>query len=504
LNNEAEQFNEDDAIAPSRIITETYNDEGLLLSRIDEINNTTPYTYDDRTSTVNTYDDEGLLISTVFKGYDDFTTYTTTTTNTYNDRGLILSTDEETIYDEVGLSSNQRISTINTYNDEGLLISVVTETDEATLDSENPNPVFDGVINDRTVITNTYNDEGLLVSSVEEEDFEGNVGEDNEPFPDGTPDLSNVTTNAYNDRGLLISTEDENGVTTNIYNDEGLLISTEDENGVTTNTYNDAGLLISTVTVEETDDYLRSTTETYNEQGLLISSVEETDDKGFNIDGEIIPPDGIIDYSTVITNTYNDEGLIVSSLKEDNGDASETLYEYRNISETINLYRFRNISTETGSYLYVGETEKEAILANPNFDRTFVLEGVQENGTVNPAFVASREPEEGLTPFYRLRNADLSGVHSFVSTEEYQEIFAEDSSQREKWIEEGLDSEGNDIAEFYLFPSNSDTGESFQRYTNTYNGSVLFVGKEESDFIANNPDLANNFISEGEAFESLI
>nr|MDJ0536445.1 hypothetical protein [Xenococcaceae cyanobacterium MO_207.B15] len=171
---------------------------------------------------------------------------------------------------------------------------------------------------------------------------------------------------------------------------------------------------------------------------------------------------------------------------------------------TIQLYRFRNITTETGTYLFVGEQEKNAILANPDFNNTFELEGVQEDGSVNSAFRASLESGDDLIPFYRLRSLELPGSYLFVSTEEYDAIFADNSPQRDKWIPEGLDDEDNDLAEFYLFPSGLGSGEPFNRYKNTQNGGFLLAGPEESDAIEANPDLSNVFLLEGGAFESLI
>lgn len=169
---------------------------------------------------------------------------------------------------------------------------------------------------------------------------------------------------------------------------------------------------------------------------------------------------------------------------------------------TIELYRFCNTTTGTGTYLFVEEEERDAILANPDLSQAFKLEGVQEDGSVNSAFRASRQPGEGLIPFYRLRSSLQSGVYLFASTEEHQAVFAEDSPQKDKWIPEGLDDEGNDLAEFYLFPSGSGLGESFERYHNRQNGGYLFVAQEESAAIAGHCDLSNIFMSEGEAFEA--
>ena len=129
---------------------------------------------------------------------------------------------------------------------------------------------------------------------------------------------------------------------------------------------------------------------------------------------------------------------------------------------------------------------------------------MQEDGTVNPAFVTNSQPEEGLIPFYRLRSLDSPGVYLFATLEKYQTLVAEDSARQEQWVVEGLDREGNDIAEFYLLPPGSGVGEPFDRCRNTHNGGFLFVGESESAAIASNPDLSNVFFSEGEAFESFV
>ena len=87
--------------------------------------------------------------------------------------------------------------------------------------------------------------------------------------------------------------------------------------------------------------------------------------------------------------------------------------------QTIELFRFRNTTFDTGTYVFVGEQERDAILDNPDFNQTFELEG---NG--NPAFTASTTPGEDLIPFYRLASLDTPGTFLFVSTQEYQTIFA--------------------------------------------------------------------------------
>lgn len=167
-------------------------------------------------------------------------------------------------------------------------------------------------------------------------------------------------------------------------------------------------------------------------------------------------------------------------------------------SDTIELFRFRNTSFDSGTYLFVGEGERDSILDNPDFNETFELEG---DG--NAAFVASTGEGDNLIPFYRLASLDVPGTYLFVSDGEYDAIFAEDSDQRDKWEKEGLDSEGEDIAEFYLYDGSANLGVEFNRFQNTQNGTFLYAGPDETEAIESDPNLSNLFVNQGVAFESL-
>ena len=170
--------------------------------------------------------------------------------------------------------------------------------------------------------------------------------------------------------------------------------------------------------------------------------------------------------------------------------------------DTIELFRFRNTSFDTGTYLFVGEQERDAIRENPDFNETFELEGVQEDGFINPAFTASLIPGEDLTPFYRLQSRETPGTYLFAGTSEYNAIFAEDSDQRDKWIQEGLDGE-EDVPEFYLFEGSADRGTEFNRFQNTQNNTFLYAGPGETEAIENDPNFSSLFTNQGVAFESL-
>ena len=165
--------------------------------------------------------------------------------------------------------------------------------------------------------------------------------------------------------------------------------------------------------------------------------------------------------------------------------------------DLIELFRFRNTTFDTGTYVFVGAAERDAILANPDLNQTFELEG---NG--NPVFIASTIPGDDLLPFFRLQSVDVPGTYLFVSTEEYNAIFAEDSNQKDEWEQEGLDVDGNDIPEFYLFGANVGKGVEFNRFQNRDNNTFLFAGPEETTAINSNPNLSAIFLDQGVAFEA--
>jgi hypothetical protein len=194
----------------------------------------------------------------------------------------------------------------------------------------------------------------------------------------------------------------------------------------------------------------------------------------------------------------NDQDLAVgdANLQDGNVTVGES-------SSTIELFRFRNTNFDTGTYVYVGAEERASIESNPDFNQTFELDGRQEDGTVNPAFTASLAPGEGLIPFYRIRSLDVAGTYLFVSTEEYNGIFAEGSDQRDKWVQEGLDAADEDVPEFYLYEGSGDNGVEFNRFQNTQNNTFLYAGPDESAAIANDPNLSSLFNNQGVAFDSL-
>lgn len=163
------------------------------------------------------------------------------------------------------------------------------------------------------------------------------------------------------------------------------------------------------------------------------------------------------------------------------------------------MYRFKNTSYSTGAYLFVGEAEKNAIIANPSYNQTFKLEG---DG--NPAFQANLTPKDDLMGFYRLRSEEDPGTYLYVGSQEYNSIFSANSGQQNKWVKEGLDNNGNDIPEFYAYGVGANEGIKFNRFQNKENGAYLFAGPAETTSILNNPSFANAFTNQGGAFEALV
>ena len=193
----------------------------------------------------------------------------------------------------------------------------------------------------------------------------------------------------------------------------------------------------------------------------------------------------------------NDREIVFGDDNLDDGDLTVA----ESVGSTIELFRFRNTTFDTGTYLFVGEQEREDIRNNPDLNQTFELEGVQDDGTINTAFTASLESGEDLEPYYRLRSLATPGTYLFAGQSEYDAIFAEDSVQRDQWLPEGLDSEGDDVPEFYLYSSSADRGVQFNRFQNNQNNTFLYAGPDETAAIEN--DFSELFTNQGNAFESL-
>lgn len=86
--------------------------------------------------------------------------------------------------------------------------------------------------------------------------------------------------------------------------------------------------------------------------------------------------------------------------------------------DLIGLYRFQN-KTVSGTYLYVGEEERNAIVNNPNLSQTFELEGL--------AFYVYGAGSGNGEPLYRLQNNAIPGTYLFAGQQERDAIFANPS-----------------------------------------------------------------------------
>jgi subtilisin family serine protease len=139
------------------------------------------------------------------------------------------------------------------------------------------------------------------------------------------------------------------------------------------------------------------------------------------------------------------------------------------------IYRFQN-TEQPGTYLYVGEEERQNILAsNPNFS---------EEGF---AFNVGVAPEDDLLPLYRFQNIEQPGTYLYVGEEERQSIL----DNNPDFTEEGL--------AFYVHGAGSGLGAPLYRFQNTeVPGTYLYAGASERDgILADYP----NFVDEGMAFE---
>lgn len=197
-----------------------------------------------------------------------------------------------------------------------------------------------------------------------------------------------------------------------------------------------------------------------------------------------------VELSNVVGNASIVDGSAVGIIQDDD------------ITKTLQLFRLRNTGFTSGTFLYAGAAERDAILNDPNLSN-FALDGVNPDGSVNPAFTASVVPGDNLLPFFRLESLATPGTFLFVSTEEYNGIFAEGSPQSNQWRRQGFDPNGQDIPEFYLFGAGSPTGTDFNRFQNLQNGTFLYAGPGETASINANPSLSSIFVDQGVAFRSL-
>ncbi len=139
------------------------------------------------------------------------------------------------------------------------------------------------------------------------------------------------------------------------------------------------------------------------------------------------------------------------------------------------FYRFQN-SDRPGTYLFVGEEERQSILQN--------FTQFQEEGR---AFSVSSEPKDDLIRFNRFQNQNVPGTYLYAGEEESINI----RQNFPNFNEEGI--------AFYAYDANAGLGIDFYRFQNTQQpGTYIFVGEEErQSIIANFPQ----FVEEGIAFE---
>ncbi|RMD73013.1 MAG: hypothetical protein D6822_00300, partial [Cyanobacteria bacterium J149] len=155
------------------------------------------------------------------------------------------------------------------------------------------------------------------------------------------------------------------------------------------------------------------------------------------------------------------------------GDAPEIILDTA-------MYRFRSLNTE-GSYLYVGEEERDSILTN--YTNSFIEEGL--------AFYVSDTPEDGLVAFNRFRNTNQTGGYIYAGEEESQSIQA----NYPNFVSEGI--------AFYAYPQGAQMANNITRFQNSnFPGSYLYTASPETETVITN--YANTFNLEGLAFEALV
>lgn len=139
------------------------------------------------------------------------------------------------------------------------------------------------------------------------------------------------------------------------------------------------------------------------------------------------------------------------------------------------IYRFQNAQLP-GTYLFVGEIERDNILTNfPQFD----LEGF--------AFYVANQPADNLVRFNRFQNSLVPGTYLYATEGESMSI----RQNFPEFEEEGI--------AFYAYSADADIGTDYYRFQNNQvPGTYLFVNAEERQSILQN---FPQFVEEGVAFE---
>ena len=151
-------------------------------------------------------------------------------------------------------------------------------------------------------------------------------------------------------------------------------------------------------------------------------------------------------------------------------------------NENLNtpIYRFQS-KTTAGTYLFVGEQEKQNI--NQNFAHSFTEEGI--------AFHAAVEPNDELIPLFRFQSTQQPGTYLFAGEAERNSINA-DPNLSNSFIEEGI--------AFYIYGAGAGEATIFSRFQNSLvPGTYLYATGAEANNIRNN---LTHFIEEGMAFEA--
>ena len=231
---------------------------------------------------------------------------------------------------------------------------------------------------------------------------------------------------------------------------------------------------------------------------------ENTDERTIDLSTVFFDSDGdemtfaVLDNSNqgLVTTVLDDSNLNLDFLDNQLGTAEITVratasgeFVDDTFTVTVNenhldipIYRFQSNITP-GTYLYVGEAERNSI--NQNFADSFTEEGV--------AFGASFEAVDELIPLFRFQSIPRPGTYIYVGEQERNNINS-DPNFSNIFTEEGI--------AFYVYGVGAAIETPFTRFQNSdLSGTYLYATGAEADSIrAGFP----NFIEEGFAFEARI
>ncbi|MEB3227098.1 MAG: DUF5666 domain-containing protein [Synechocystis sp.] len=249
-------------------------------------------------------------------------------------------------------------------------------------------------------VTGYYDDDGFDATSITRPDgssvFSSSSWEDDDREDDTWGDDDNHSNDdIYDDNGNHLSDD--------IYDDNGNHLSDDINSGQGTEIIGTVGMML------DSDEFIL---ETSNGEISIDANLEDSFALGLTL-GETVTVKGYYDddgFDATSITRPDGSSVFSSSSWEDSHSSNHAKRDDDSLFNTaINRFQNRQIG---GTYLFAGDMESVSL--RENHGETFQEEGF--------AFRVSDKPGENLETMYRMRNKDVPGTYLYVGEEEKQSI----------------------------------------------------------------------------------